>query len=232
MGPCFAHSLNLIVQSSLIEITLILSKVKSIVEFFKRSTSAMEKLQNVQKRMGATVLKLNQDCPTRWNSTYEMLRRFSKNKESLQTTLGILNNPTLPALSPEDWYIKETCSDILLIFDEITVKISAEKNVSLSKIAILSKNLISYCSRLKSERFENGLVINMVNKLYDEVVKRFKWKYRNINIIWEATFLDSRFKQHGFHEDDILKQTKENIIKKCIEIRERERKINLQKKYD
>ncbi|CAH1958100.1 unnamed protein product [Acanthoscelides obtectus] len=226
--PCFAHSLNLIVQSSLIEITDTLSKVKSIVEFFKRSTSAMEKLQNVQQRMGASVLKLKQDCPTRWNSTSDMLRRFSKNKESLQSTLGILNNPTLPVLSPEDWYIIETCSDILIIFEEITVEISAEKNVSLSKIAILSKNLISYCSRLKSETFENGFVINMVNKLYDEVGKRFKWKYRNITIIWEATFLDPRFKQHGFHEDDIFKQTKENVIKKCMQIRERE-KDKLQK---
>lgn len=57
--PCFAYSTNLIVQSSLVEIAPTLSKVKSIVEFFKRSTSATEKLQTVQKRMGAEILKLN-----------------------------------------------------------------------------------------------------------------------------------------------------------------------------
>lgn len=123
--------------------------------------------------------RVKQDCPTRWNSTYDMLRRFSKSKESLQSTIGILNNTTLPILTPEDWYIIETCSDILFVFNEITVEISAEKNVSLSKIAILSKNLLSYCSRLKNETFESACVTNMVNKLYDEVVNRFKIKYKH-----------------------------------------------------
>nr|CAH7748444.1 unnamed protein product [Callosobruchus chinensis] len=197
--PCFAHSLNLIVQAGLLEIAELLTNIKSIVEFFKHSSSATEKLQNMQKRMGFEVLKLKQDCPTRWNSTFDMLNRLRKMKEPLQSTLGILNNSALPQLNTEDWYMVEKCCDILSIFNEITIEVSSEKNVTSPKIAIISKNLINYCTRLKSENFESQFITNMVSKLYDEVVTRYKKKYRNIPIIWEATLLDPRFKQHGFH---------------------------------
>ncbi|XP_046980859.1 uncharacterized protein LOC124545941 [Schistocerca americana] len=47
--PCFAHTPNLIVQASLEPITDTRAKVKSIVEFFKRSPQALEKLHNIQK---------------------------------------------------------------------------------------------------------------------------------------------------------------------------------------
>jgi len=49
---CFAHSLNLIVQSSLEEIKETRVKVKSIDEYFKRSTLATEKLNQIQEQLG------------------------------------------------------------------------------------------------------------------------------------------------------------------------------------
>lgn len=48
--PCFAHSLNLIVQSSLEHIQETRSKVKTIVEYFKRSSIATEKLKQMQEQ--------------------------------------------------------------------------------------------------------------------------------------------------------------------------------------
>lgn len=42
--PCFAHSLNLVVQEGLKCVETIRSKVKSIVEYFHRSTVANAKL--------------------------------------------------------------------------------------------------------------------------------------------------------------------------------------------
>lgn len=73
--PCFAHTLNLVIQSSLKEITDVQLKVKSIVEYFHRSTNAMEKLNVLQRQMNAseTPLKLKMDVATRWNSTYYII---------------------------------------------------------------------------------------------------------------------------------------------------------------
>lgn len=38
--------------------------------------------------------------------------------------------------------------------------------------------------------------------------------------------MDPRFKQYELHDDDVLKQTKENILSKCIQIRDREKLIH------
>lgn len=74
--PCFAHSLNLMIQdaiSSTQELKLIIQKVKHIVTFFKRSVNATDVLKKLQKEEGKTedkILKLKQECETRWNSTF------------------------------------------------------------------------------------------------------------------------------------------------------------------
>jgi hypothetical protein len=79
--PCFAHSINLIVQSGLEAVKLILNKVKAIVEYFKRSPYALSRLNEIQTQGGYSVLKLKQDCSTRWNSTYDMVDRILKIKD-------------------------------------------------------------------------------------------------------------------------------------------------------
>ena len=84
--PCFAHTLNLIVQDSLKEIKCIQDKVKGIVEYFHRSTVASEKLKSIQRQMGLKELKLKQDVITRWNSTYHMLARFRDMKDPILST--------------------------------------------------------------------------------------------------------------------------------------------------
>ena len=63
--PCFAHTLNLCVQSALQHLAAVLKKVKSVVEFFKRSSQANQKLITMQKRLSLPTLKLKQDVATR-----------------------------------------------------------------------------------------------------------------------------------------------------------------------
>ncbi|KAJ4939522.1 hypothetical protein JOQ06_028970, partial [Pogonophryne albipinna] len=75
--------------------------------------------------MGLPELCLKQDCPTRWNSTFYMLKRFYEMKEAVITTLALVN-PGLLTLSPEEWEeIKEAC-DVLKPFEEVTVEVSCE----------------------------------------------------------------------------------------------------------
>jgi hypothetical protein len=75
---CFAHTPNLIVQKAIPAIEPLKSKVKAIVEYFHRSTTAAEKLKSLQLQMRPSQqpLKLKNDVITRWNSTYLMLQRM------------------------------------------------------------------------------------------------------------------------------------------------------------
>jgi len=78
--PCFAHTLNLVVQSGMAAMKPVHDKVKAIVEFFHRSTTAAEKLRQLQQQLSPEQqpLKLVNDVPTRWNSTFYMLKRIAQ----------------------------------------------------------------------------------------------------------------------------------------------------------
>jgi hypothetical protein len=93
-----------------------LSKVKTIVQYFKKSLHALAKLNDYQKQLGSPILKLKQDCPTRWNSTCDMVNRVIAIKDPIIATLAVLDNPELNCLSPQDWVILENARDILKSF--------------------------------------------------------------------------------------------------------------------
>lgn len=117
--PCFAHTINLIVQHGLKNISSIRKKVKSIVEFFKRSTQASEKLKKMQLQMETQPLKLKQDVSTRWNSTFDMFKRIIDIKDPLMSTIAI-NYAGLDNISNDDINILQKCCDILEIFKDVT----------------------------------------------------------------------------------------------------------------
>lgn len=108
--PCLAHTINLIVRDALKVIKSTVDKVKGIVEFFHKSTTATQKLKNTQRQMGLHELRPIQDCITRWNSTLHMLKRVLDSKETIISTLALLNAPT-ELLSPHEWdIVKEACT--------------------------------------------------------------------------------------------------------------------------
>lgn len=135
--PCVAHTVNLVVQDALKSpiIVPVHHKAKNIVDFFHRSTVAASKFTSYQRQMrpDKVPLKLVNDVKTRWNSSYMMLERLLKVQEPLEAAMGVLRTD-LVLLTPEDW---TTIADLCLIlkpFAQITAELSAEKNVSASKV--------------------------------------------------------------------------------------------------
>ncbi|KAJ8910378.1 hypothetical protein NQ315_012825 [Exocentrus adspersus] len=139
--PCFAHTLNLIVQHGikLMRVDIIRRKVKNIVEYFHRSTQANHKLLSIQSTIkpDSVPLKLKNDVATRWNSTYYMMERVINLQEPLTVAVGLLHNPIELLSEDERNELREICK-ILEPFEQITVEISAGKSVTISKIIAIA----------------------------------------------------------------------------------------------
>lgn len=77
--PCFAHTLNLVVQNSVSAdpvLSSIQTKCRNIVTYFHRSCKATDQLTFIQTRLNLSIHKLVQDVSTRWNSTFLMFDRI------------------------------------------------------------------------------------------------------------------------------------------------------------
>ena len=96
--------LNLVVKKSLLQtsdLEDIRTRARKIVGHFKSSTTAKEKLCEIQRQMGRPEHKLVQEVDTRWNSTFSMLQRLYEQRERLGAALSSLNTPLLPFSSEE-----------------------------------------------------------------------------------------------------------------------------------
>ena len=87
---CSAHRLQLCILAGLKgnAIEKLTAAVKKIVSHFSHSVVATEALKNKQQQMNITAKKLINSCPTRWNSTYEMLECLLKLRWSITAVLS------------------------------------------------------------------------------------------------------------------------------------------------
>lgn len=197
-SPCIAHNLNLIVKKScdqVSDLTDIRNKTKNIVTYFRSSTLAKEKLSQVQQQMQKPILKLINEVPTRWNSTYQMLSRIASQKEPVWVSLASLKSP-LPVLTGEEHDIIAEVLVVLAPFNSATVELSEEKRVSGSKVIPMMKML-----HHAMQKCAPSLKTLIGKKLCHELDKRVM---ESLNIFESshhlslATLLDPRFKALGF----------------------------------
>ena len=215
--PCYAHTLNLIVQTSIKVIKSEIEKVKSIVQYFKHSAHALAKLHSVQKQMQLPELKLKQDVGTRWNSTLDMLLRFLHNKEPILSTLAVLQLQDEFRVSAHEWEIIENATKMLAVFDEVTKEISYKKNVSLSKTCILSRIMVKEVQKCLGAPDLPTEVHALGTELIRNLRKLFQG-WENNELIFHATLLNTWFKGQGFSDDQKFKVAYEGLLGKVCGI--------------
>lgn len=208
--PCFAHTINLVVKDSLIEIDGFRKKVKAIVDHFHRSTQANIKLFNSQRQTfpDREPLKLKNDVVTRWNSTFYMFHRIIELQEPLTATIALLHNP-VQQLNEVEWEsLKEACK-ILQPFEQITVEMSSEKAVTLSKVLNIISGLKSFLEKIKPTILKQES-LKLLHHLQQSISKRFVAIETNLTL-GKCSFMDPRFKTKAFTTTDHLKKIKEKI---------------------
>lgn len=213
--PCLAHGINLIAQSGLSEIQSVHKKVKSIVEFFKRSTKSYIKLKQTQTQMGQPLLKLIQDVATRWNSTCDMFQRCIDIKDPLISTIALIGKNE--NLTPDDFYIMEHYCSVFKPFKEMTIELSSEKGVSISKVIILCNVLLSHIKKKKNEPNLPSAIYSMLLTMETKAEKRFE-RIEEQRLLTEATILDPRFKKRGFSNTKSYEFAYQKIIQRVTTI--------------
>jgi hypothetical protein len=137
--------------------------------------------------------KVKQDMHIRWNSTKDMFEIILLIKEPLVSTLALVNYDK-HTLTLSDWEIIKYSLKSLKVFQEVTVDISIEKSVTISKIIYLSRELLRHCKAMTEDRELPVEVQNMIAKMQEQLIRRFSNIEENL-IIVELTLLDPRFKK-------------------------------------
>ena len=97
---------------------LLIAKARQTVGPFNHSSTACEKLKNIQVTLGSSDLMqktflLVQDVETRWNSTYLMLKRLEKLKLSVQSYVANKNFKPKNILSADVWKLVSFLIELL-----------------------------------------------------------------------------------------------------------------------
>lgn len=196
--PCFAHTLNLVTQRALDsnqDIQSIITKIKSIVTFFKQSVLASDELRKLCD------LKLKQSVPTRWNSIFYMIERFISCSNHIASVLiNIRRAPIMLSASEID--IAKEMILVLKPFEIATRELCGENYITGSKVIPLINCLIK-----KSETVEvcNQIVLQLKTAMLENLRKRFG-RMEEIQLLSIATILDPRFKT--IHSNDPVASSK------------------------
>ncbi|CAK1591562.1 unnamed protein product [Parnassius mnemosyne] len=201
---CMAHCLNLIVDGVLKEnhaFSALCDHVKSIVTYFKQSVNAMDQLRSEQEVSGmqeGEVLTLTQAITTRWNSCFDMLKRFitlSALVAKILATKSQTSRNTPDMVATSQLNIIRDIVAILGPFKEATEEISGGNYVT-SSLAIPVTNLIRQAVETISPSTSLGLIVKeaLLKKVQERLVPLQENSYLSAE-----TILDPRFKKIHFN---------------------------------
>lgn len=199
--PCFAHTLALVPTRAISETQAVgdlITNVKLIVRFTRQSVNASDMLASEQRKKGVPegdILKLLQEVPTRWNSTFYMLERFLKLREVISGVL--INFPTAPQMpTAQQICIAEDILSLLRPLEKATKDISGELYITSSRVIPLVRMIT-----LKTEDAKPSTEVGKLFKInmLKELQKRFH-RIEERSILAIATLLDARFKRMHFSD--------------------------------
>ena len=163
---------------------------RSIVGHFKHSTIAYHKLDQIRERLDIKKHKLQQDEPTRWNSTLYMLQTVYEQKMAL-AAYGT-EHGGITMLTPNQIDLNRKIIAALEPVEEITKMISKD-SASISMLIPLVKILENAFNKYDDD--------SGIQTMKGEMLKSLETRFDDIEeseLLLIATCLDSRFKDNFF----------------------------------
>ena len=194
---CIAHILNLIVQDGLKEVSDSVKKVREYVRYIRNSPARLRKFREVANLVGIdSKACLSLDVPTRWNSTYLILKTasiyekaFVQFDESESSFRADLKDDLLDYF---DWISMKKFVELLEVFFNMTERIYGSlyvtSNSMFSEISDLLYNINDW--RLSDDLYVRNMGATMKQK-FD---KYWGDPEKMNNLIFIASILDPREK--------------------------------------
>ncbi|XP_060846565.1 E3 SUMO-protein ligase ZBED1-like, partial [Rhopalosiphum padi] len=233
---CAAHTLQLAVNKYLDLRTYrpLLKTASKIVASFRQSSKRTYALENYLVEKECKKLNLKQSCPTRWNSTLDMLER---SLELLSAVVVIMSDRTLfnskiakdQELLEEDWEKIEILVTLLKPLKTATTVLCADQNVTISIVLPIVKSLI--VKHYKPNDLDDCRFSTLFKEsIIHELSTRFSVQIdvnndceREISITQIASILDPRYKNMSF-------ESSENIKNRIKQIKNAQHSMNYLKK--
>ena len=221
---CVAHRLQLCIGSglSISGISRAIAAGRKLVAQFHHSTLATNELKKRQEGMGMTPKKIQQDCPTRWNSTYYMAKSLIENRWPL---VAVLSDETVTkrqyrqlGLSADTWSLLSDLIKCLHPLEVATVLLCEENHTSLSLVLPVIHGLIS---QLVATEEDSALIRQFKVTVSTEL--RRKWSLDDVTtasvVSTVATALDPRFRSLKFLNEEEKLAVKKSIsyLSQCVE---------------
>lgn len=175
-------------------ISRLLAKIRKVVSFFHKSTTAAHVFKTKLEMLELPNHKLIQDVPTRWNSSHDMVERYLEQKVAVYSTLtdqAVRKNvKDIVTLSENDIRLAEEVIKVCKPLKTVTALICTESIPSVSmvlpmKTMILKSMVASDEDEPAVRDVKTAIRVNLEPRYADPGVQDFLHK---------STALDHRFK--------------------------------------
>lgn len=198
-------------------------KLRSVISKIRKSEVLRNKFRSACETAGVpTTLTPTLDCPTRWNSTHDMLGVALKLRGGINTLCGTVPELSDFQISGTEWILLERVYKLLRNFKILTTKLGGEKYVTLPFV-IVSFNLLvdtvesaikQLSGKIGSDEVDTILIVAL-QSARDKMLKH----YKKTNWIYCSTLvLDPRHKVETFDLTPWGKELKRESLKKFEEV--------------
>ncbi|XP_053180810.1 E3 SUMO-protein ligase ZBED1-like [Scomber japonicus] len=221
-GPhigCFAHVLNLAAKKAvaLNAVSRLLGKVRKIVTFFHKSTTAAQVLTNKQHMLNIPEHKLIHDVGTRWNTAHDMLEHYVEQQPAIFSAMvdkAVKNRgKDMAMLTDSELKLAEDLIQLLNPLKKMTTLMSSESTPTSSMILPLKtmtlKSMTLHAEDSPTIREAKLAITKDLEKRYTDPDLR--------DYLHRATVVGPRFKSLPFLDEAARDQVYKDLITEIVQ---------------
>ena len=221
-GPhigCFAHILNLAAKKAvaLNAASRLLGKVRRVVTFFHKSTTAAEFFTQKQAMLNIPQHKLIHDVTTRWNTAHDMLERYVEQQPAIFSAMVDKSvkksGKDIAMLTDNELKLAEDLIHLLDPLKKMTTLMSSESTPTSSMILPL-KTMTLKSMTLDAQ--DSPTIREAKLAITKDLEKRYTHPDL-LDYLHRATILDPRFKSLPFLDEAACDQVYTDLITEIVE---------------